>query len=299
MQPGCTSSPAWSTRTSTATIRDAADWEGFAHGTAALAAGGTTTFVDMPLNASPPTLDGASFDLKAAAAMEAAVVDFALWGGLVPGDVDRLDELADRGVVGFKAFMCPTGMDDFGAADDDTLHAGMARAARLGLPVAVHAESAELTSRLAARGRDRGAHHDARLSRLPSGRRRARGDRAGDRDRPGDGLLTARRPRVHGERRPACRRRPRGRGRRHLRDLPALPRARRRGRGGSGHGGEVLAAPAPARRARRPLGRRFSRGSSTSSRRITLRARPSSSSATTRSPPGAASPAARRCCGCC
>ena len=72
------------------------DWEGFAHGTAALAAGGTSTFVDMPLNASPPTVDGASFDLKVAAATEAAVVDFALWGGLVPGDVDRLDELADR-----------------------------------------------------------------------------------------------------------------------------------------------------------------------------------------------------------
>ncbi len=47
--------------------------------------------------------------------------------------------------------MCHTGMDDFQAADDDTLHAGMARAAHLGLPVAVHAESAELTSRLAAR----------------------------------------------------------------------------------------------------------------------------------------------------
>jgi allantoinase len=104
----------------------------------------------MPLNASPPTVDGASFDLKAAAATETAIVDFALWGGLVPGDVDRLDELADRGVVGFKAFMCPTGIDDFDAADDDTLHAGMARAARLGLPVAVHAESAERTSLLAA-----------------------------------------------------------------------------------------------------------------------------------------------------
>ncbi len=126
------------------------DSEGFGHGTAALAAGGTTSFVDMPLNANPPTVDGASFDLKAAAAVGTAVVDFALWGGLVPGDVDRLDELADRGVVGFKAFMCPTGVDDFGAADDDTLYAGMARAARLGLPVAVHAESAELTSRLAA-----------------------------------------------------------------------------------------------------------------------------------------------------
>ena len=127
-----------------------AGWEGLDHGTRALAAGGTTTFADMPLNASPPTLDGASFDLKLAAATGTAHVDFALWGGLVPGDVDRLDELAARGVIGFKAFMCPSGMDDFPAADDETLRAGMERSATLGLPVAVHAESAELTELLAA-----------------------------------------------------------------------------------------------------------------------------------------------------
>ena len=133
-----------------------ADSEGFAHGTRALAAGGATAFLDMPLNASPPTLDGASFDLKVAAATGVAFVDFALWGGLVPGDVDRLDELAERGVVGFKAFMCETGMDDFPAADDATLHEGMTRAAALGLPVAVHAESAELTTRLAAEAMSEG-----------------------------------------------------------------------------------------------------------------------------------------------
>jgi len=126
------------------------DWEGFAHATHALAAGGATTFVDMPLNASPPTVDGAAFDLKRAAAEASSVVDFALWGGLVPGPVDRLDELAERGVVGFKAFMCPTGVDDFVMADDATLHAGMERAAELDLPVGVHAEDPELTARLAA-----------------------------------------------------------------------------------------------------------------------------------------------------
>jgi allantoinase len=127
-----------------------AEWEGFETGTAAMAAGGTTCFVDMPLNAHPPTVDGAAFDAKVAAAHGRALVDFALWGGLVPGDVDRLDELAERGVVGFKAFMCPTGIDDFDMADDETLRAGMARAARLGLPVAVHAEDPGLTGRLTA-----------------------------------------------------------------------------------------------------------------------------------------------------
>ena len=82
-----------------------ADWEGFATGTAALAAGGTTCAIDMPLNAIPPTIDGAAFDAKVAAATGVARIDVALWGGLVPGDLDRLDELAARGVVGFKAFM--------------------------------------------------------------------------------------------------------------------------------------------------------------------------------------------------
>lgn len=128
-----------------------AHWEGFATGTAALAAGGTTTAIDMPLNAIPPTLDRASFDAKVEAAQGVARVDVALWGGLVPGDLDRLDELADAGVVGFKAFMSASGVEEFAAADDLTLLEGMARAARLGLPVAVHAESDAITGALAAR----------------------------------------------------------------------------------------------------------------------------------------------------
>src|SRR3954447_6207742 len=123
------------------------EWEGFATGTAALAAGGTTTAIDMPLNAIPPTLDGASLAAKVAAARGVTRVDVALWGGLVPGDLDRLDELAALGVVGFKAFMSASGVEEFVAADDLTLLEGMARAARLGLPVAVHAESEELTRR--------------------------------------------------------------------------------------------------------------------------------------------------------
>ncbi len=128
-----------------------AEWEGFATGTRALAAGGTTTYFDMPLNAHPPTLDAWSFDLKCRAAEAASLVDFALWGGLVPGDLDRLDELAARGVVGFKAFMSNSGISDFEAVDDLTLLEGMARAARLGKIVAVHAESDQITGRLAAR----------------------------------------------------------------------------------------------------------------------------------------------------
>ena len=125
------------------------EWEGFATGTAAFAAGGGTLVVDMPLNASPPTLDAASFDAKVAAARGTARTDFALWGGLVPGGLDRLQELAERGVVGFKAFMSSSGIDDFPAADDATLWKGMRIAAALGLPVAVHAENDGITAALA------------------------------------------------------------------------------------------------------------------------------------------------------
>lgn len=132
------------------------DYEGFETGTRAAAAGGTTTVVDMPLNALPPTIDAAAFDRKRAVLEQRARIDVALWGGLVPGNVDRLEELAARGVVGFKAFMAATGMPEFPMADDLTLYEGMQVAARLGLPVAVHAESEPITSALAARARREG-----------------------------------------------------------------------------------------------------------------------------------------------
>jgi allantoinase len=128
-----------------------AEWEGFATGTHALAAGGTTTYFDMPLNSHPPTIDGNSFDLKLAAAQAQSLVDFGLWGGLVPGNVDRMEELVERGVVGFKAFMSNSGIDDFQAVDDLTLYEGMVKAAKLGCIIAVHAENDAITSMLARR----------------------------------------------------------------------------------------------------------------------------------------------------
>jgi len=119
-------------------------WEGLRTGSAALAAGGFSAFFDMPLN-STPVVDGAAFDAKLEVARRESCLDFGLWGGLVPGA--RLEELAERGVVGFKAFMSDSGIEDFARADDVTLYEGMATAARLGLPVAVHAENDALTAR--------------------------------------------------------------------------------------------------------------------------------------------------------
>lgn len=121
-------------------------WEGWSTGSASLVAGGVTACIEMPLNAHPPTINRAAFDAKRTAAEASSVADFALWGGLTPDSLDHLEELARAGVIGFKAFMSATGTDDFQRADDDTLFQGMQIAARLGLPVAVHAENDAITA---------------------------------------------------------------------------------------------------------------------------------------------------------
>jgi allantoinase len=124
-------------------------WEGSAKGSRAFAAGGGTLFFDMPLNSTPCTVNGAAFDAKRAALEKSSVTDFALWGGLVPGNTCELPELAERGVVGLKAFLCDSGLPEFPRADGPTLLEGMRIAAKFGLPVAVHAESQAITSALA------------------------------------------------------------------------------------------------------------------------------------------------------
>jgi allantoinase len=129
-------------------------WEGFDTGSAALAAGGVTTYIDMPLNGLPPTVDAKSLELKLAAAQGQSHVDYALWGGLVPWNLDRLEELARAGVVGYKAFMSnPGGVGEgaFQEVDEITLFEGMSCIARMGGVLALHAESEAIVSKLASR----------------------------------------------------------------------------------------------------------------------------------------------------
>src|SRR5439155_5541779 len=102
--------------------------------------GGVTTVMDMPLNSLPPVLDGRAFDLKRTAAERSSIVDFALWGGLVGGDPAPLRELAARGAVGVKAFLCDSGVAEFPAVAAGELVPAMRAAAASGLLVAVHAE---------------------------------------------------------------------------------------------------------------------------------------------------------------
>jgi len=121
-----------------------ADWEGISTGSRALAAGGGTTFFDMPLNSSPPVLTRAAFEEKRSICETKSCLDFALWGGLTPDSLDHMEAMADAGAIGFKAFMCPSGLDEFQDSNPFTLRKGMEIAARLGLPVAVHAEDPEI-----------------------------------------------------------------------------------------------------------------------------------------------------------
>jgi allantoinase len=115
------------------------EWEGFATASAAAAAGGVTTIVDMPLNSVPATTDVPALERKREAA-RAAMVNVEFWGGVVPGNAGELEALADAGVRGFKCFLSPSGVDEFGHVGEADLRVALPILARRNLPLLVHAE---------------------------------------------------------------------------------------------------------------------------------------------------------------
>ncbi|MDP9374675.1 MAG: allantoinase AllB [Chloroflexota bacterium] len=142
-----------------------ADREGFATGTAAAAAGGITTIVEMP-QADPPAIDGASFALKRAGVEAHALIDVALYGGAVGQDRARLEELAAAGAVAFKSFMCDSS-PAYPKVDDAQLYDTLLAVAELDSFLTVHAENDALLQaglrRLKAAGRhDPLAHCESR-----------------------------------------------------------------------------------------------------------------------------------------
>ncbi|WP_442482109.1 allantoinase AllB [Aeoliella sp. SH292] len=118
------------------------EWEGFATGTAAAAAGGVTLAVDMPLNSSPVTTTAAALAAKRAAAEGKLSIDVGFYGGLVPDNVSDIESLLDAGVLGIKAFLCHSGIDEFPAATEKELRAAMPLLAARGIPLLAHAEIA-------------------------------------------------------------------------------------------------------------------------------------------------------------
>jgi len=129
--------------------------EDFGTLTAAAAAGGVTVVLDMP-NTVPAVDSAGVLESKAALARSKARVDFGLWG-LVRSTTtpDQLEEMAAAGAIGFKAYLAYSfslnrkqvlyspGSDDPDLeppADYGTLARLAPAVARLGLPLAVHAE---------------------------------------------------------------------------------------------------------------------------------------------------------------
>jgi allantoinase len=116
------------------------EWEGFASATRAAAAGGVTTLVDMPLNCIPATTTCEALTAKLAAARPNCWVDVGFWGGVVPGNVAQLRPLFDAGVLGFKCFLIPSGVAEFGHVSESDLRIALEELARMGAVLAVHAE---------------------------------------------------------------------------------------------------------------------------------------------------------------
>jgi len=119
------------------------DWEGFRSATLAAAAGGVTTLVDMPLNSIPPTTTLANFETKLATARNDCFVDVGFWGGVVPGNTAELAPMFAAGVVGFKCFLVPSGVDEFQHVTEADLREAMPELTRLGALLIVHAELPE------------------------------------------------------------------------------------------------------------------------------------------------------------
>jgi allantoinase len=116
------------------------DWEGFDTATQAAAAGGITTVVDMPLNASPVTTTAAAFDEKLEASKNKLHVNVGFYGGLIPGNQNDLESLMQAGVLGIKCFLTHSGIDEFPKVSEKEIDAAMPIITKYGLPLLAHCE---------------------------------------------------------------------------------------------------------------------------------------------------------------
>ena len=116
------------------------EWEGFYTATRAAATGGYTILVDMPLNCVPATVNVTALEAKRCAAKTQCRVDWAAWGGVVPGNRQEIEALARNGALGFKCFLVHPGIEEFSMVTEQDLRSALPHVARTGLPLLVHAE---------------------------------------------------------------------------------------------------------------------------------------------------------------
>ena len=140
------------------------EWEGFASATRAAAAAGVTTLIDMPLNSVPTTISIEALLEKRQVALDKVLVDTGFWGGAVPENLGMLRELHEGGVFGFKAFLAPSGIDEFGHLDAAQLESALEEIAQLGSMLIVHAEDPDVLDAHAGGG---GRSYDAFVESRP------------------------------------------------------------------------------------------------------------------------------------
>jgi allantoinase len=133
--------------------------EDFRHGSAEAARGGVTTVIDMPCTSLPPVIDLPALENKLAYVAKAALVDFALYGGVSghavarslgdDGRVGAMEELAAK-VVGFKCYFI-SGMETFTRVTHEDFERIVAEGRRLGRPILLHAEDLDYETAATAR----------------------------------------------------------------------------------------------------------------------------------------------------
>ena len=116
------------------------EWEGFNTATRAAITGGITTLVDMPLNSSPVTTSIEAFEKKIRSSQGQLHSNCGFWGGIVPGNEREIEPLIEKGILGFKAFLTHSGIDEFPNVTEADLRKAMPIIAKYSLPLLIHAE---------------------------------------------------------------------------------------------------------------------------------------------------------------
>jgi allantoinase len=116
------------------------EWEGFNTATQAAAAGGITALVDMPLNCIPVTTTKVAFQEKLDSVDDKLWVDCGFWGGVIPENINDLDELLAAGVLGVKSFLIDSGIEEFPPVTAKDMRAAMPILAKYDVPYLIHAE---------------------------------------------------------------------------------------------------------------------------------------------------------------
>jgi allantoinase len=134
--------------------------EGFEHSSAAAAAGGVTTFIEMPYDAGDPTVHPEVFQRKIDRVGRLSRVDVALLATLrKEGTVELIPPLVKLGACGFKLSLFETDKDRFPRIEDGVLGEVLRAIADHNIPVGFHAENDSLIFHLIRNYRQMGRTH--------------------------------------------------------------------------------------------------------------------------------------------